>query len=128
MATGDTPAQYTGQVERDPDPGGWLWAVPHRGGRVVYAEPVRSLRRGRRRVTDLPLAATDASLARHPSRPSGTDRHAIAAAAARADPTAVTIAQDQSFMPVTPSPRRRRSAGGVSQPIRDGGARRGDPR
>ena len=67
MATGDTPTQYTGQVERDPDPGGWLWAVPHRGGRVVYAEPVRSLRRGRRRVTDLPLAATDASLARHPS-------------------------------------------------------------
>jgi len=66
VATGDTPAQYTGQVERDPE--GRLWAVLYRAGRVVYSEPVRSLRRGRRRVTDLLLAATDASVWRDLSR------------------------------------------------------------
>ncbi len=50
-------AVYVGQVERDQR--GALWAVLYCGDDVVNREPVRSLRRGRRRVTDLVLAAAD---------------------------------------------------------------------
>jgi len=48
---------YVGQVERDPD--GMLWAVLYYGAEIVEREQVRSLRKGRRRVTDLVLAAAD---------------------------------------------------------------------
>ncbi len=50
-------AVYLGRVERDEL--GALWAVLYCGDDVVTREPVRSLRRGRRRVTDLVLAAAD---------------------------------------------------------------------
>ena len=50
---------YVGQVERDPD--GVLWAVLYCGGLVISREPVRSLRRGKRRVADLVLGASDSS-------------------------------------------------------------------
>jgi len=46
-------------VERDP--AGRLWAVLYRGEEVTARELVRSVRRGRRRVTDMLLAAVDAA-------------------------------------------------------------------
>ena len=49
---------YVGQVERDEH--GALWAVLYYGRDVVSREQVPTLRRGRRRVTDLVLAAADA--------------------------------------------------------------------
>ena len=58
-------ASYVGQVERDVE--GRLWAVLYLGDRVVRKEQVRSLRKGRRRVTDLVLSAADA-LAPSPHR------------------------------------------------------------
>ena len=54
--SGQEPA-YVGQVERDLD--GRLWAVLYLGDQVVHKEQVRSLRKGRRRVTDLVLSAAD---------------------------------------------------------------------
>lgn len=56
---------YVGQVERDPD--GLLWAVLYLGDQVVVKEQVSSVRKGKRRVTDLVLSAADA-LAERPSR------------------------------------------------------------
>ncbi len=56
---------YVGQVERDSD--GRLWAVLYFGGDAVCKEQVRSLRKGKRRVTDLVLSAADA-LAPRPTR------------------------------------------------------------
>ncbi len=56
---------YVGQVERDPD--GALWAVLYLGDQVITKERVTSLRRGKRRVTDLVLSAADA-LVERPSR------------------------------------------------------------
>lgn len=56
---------YVGQVERDPD--GALWAVLYLGDRMVTRERVSSLRKGKRRVTDLVLSAADA-LVERPSR------------------------------------------------------------
>jgi hypothetical protein len=56
---------YVGQVECDPD--GVLWAVLYLGDRVVTRERVSSLRKGKRRVTDLVLSAADALIER-PSR------------------------------------------------------------
>lgn len=58
-------ARYVGQVERDPD--GAFWAVLYLGGQVVARERVPSLRKGKRRVTDLVLTASD-SLVERPSR------------------------------------------------------------
>jgi hypothetical protein len=54
-------ATYVGQVEMDP--AGTLWAVLYDGATVIAKEQVRSLRRGKRRVADLVLAAADSSLA-----------------------------------------------------------------
>lgn len=48
---------YIGQVERDPE--GLLWAVLYIGENLISREQVRSLRRGRRRTTDMLLAAAD---------------------------------------------------------------------
>ena len=56
---------YVGQVERDAD--GVMWAVLYLGDQVVTKERVASLRKGKRRVTDLVLSAADA-LAERPSR------------------------------------------------------------
>ena len=50
---------YVGQVERDPD--GLFWAVLYSGNDVLVREHVRSLRKAKRRVTDLVLAAADNS-------------------------------------------------------------------
>lgn len=58
-------ASYVGQVERDP--AGALWAVLYLGDQVVTKERVATLRKGKRRVTDLVLSAADA-LAERPSR------------------------------------------------------------
>ena len=54
-------ASYVGQVEMDP--AGTLWAVLYDGATVITKEQVRSLRRGKRRVADLVLAAAVNSLA-----------------------------------------------------------------
>lgn len=51
--------EYVGHVERDPS--GVLWAVLYAEGQVLRREQVRSLRQGKRRVTDLVLAAADSS-------------------------------------------------------------------
>lgn len=58
-------AGYVGQVERDTD--GVLWAVLYLGDQLITRERVASLRKGRRRVTDLVLSAAD-QLAPRPSR------------------------------------------------------------
>jgi hypothetical protein len=50
---------YVGQVERDRD--GQIWAVLYCEGQVTAREQARSLRRGKRRVTDMLLSAADAS-------------------------------------------------------------------
>ena len=55
---------FVGQVERDPD--GVLWATLYsapaeRTGFLLSREVVRSLRQGKRRVSDLVLAEADAS-------------------------------------------------------------------
>jgi hypothetical protein len=60
---------YVGQVERDP--AGGLWAVLYHGDRVMTKEQVPSLRKGRRRVTDLVLCVADA-LAERPCRATPT--------------------------------------------------------
>lgn len=52
-----TPAIFVGQVERDAR--GRLWAVLYTGDRVLTREEVVSIRHGRRRVTDMVLAAAD---------------------------------------------------------------------
>ncbi|HEY5879374.1 MAG TPA: hypothetical protein VIU11_10700 [Nakamurella sp.] len=65
MSERQTTPSYVGQVERDPD--GLIWAVLYLGDRVVTRERVASLRKGKRRVTDLVLSAADA-LVERPSR------------------------------------------------------------
>ena len=50
---------YVGQVERDLD--GQIWAVLYCEGQVIGREQTRSLRRGKRRVTDMLLSAADAT-------------------------------------------------------------------
>ena len=57
-------ATYVGQVERDPD--GVLWAVLYCGDLLVSRERVRSLRKGKRRVADLVLSASDTHAAPYP--------------------------------------------------------------
>lgn len=52
-----TAAVYVGQVERDPD--GKLWAVLYCRDQVIDREQVRSLRKAKRRVTNMVLAAAD---------------------------------------------------------------------
>ena len=72
-------ASYVGQVERDP--AGVLWAVLYLGDQVVTKERVSSLRRGKRRVTDLVLSAAD-SLAQRPSRTAPAHLNRMVAATA----------------------------------------------
>ena len=50
---------YVGQVERDRD--GQIWAVLYSEGHVIAREQARSLRRGKRKVTDMLLSAADAT-------------------------------------------------------------------
>jgi len=50
---------YVGQVERDLD--GQIWAVLYCEGQAIARERTRSLRRGKRRVTDMVLSAADAT-------------------------------------------------------------------
>ena len=52
-----TTATYVGQVERDPE--GRLWAVLYCRDQIVEREQVRSLRKAKRRVTNMVLAAAD---------------------------------------------------------------------
>jgi hypothetical protein len=59
------PGIFSGQLERGPD--GVLWAVLYRGEvttpqAIITQERVRSVRHGKRRVTQMLLAATDADL------------------------------------------------------------------
>jgi hypothetical protein len=60
---------YVGQVERDPD--GALWAVLYHGDEIIVKEQVRTLRKGKRRVTDLVLSAVD-TFPTGPRRPART--------------------------------------------------------
>lgn len=48
---------YVGQVEQDPQ--GALWAVLYCRDQVITREQVRSLRKAKRRVSDLVLSAAD---------------------------------------------------------------------
>jgi hypothetical protein len=48
---------FVGQVERDPE--GILWAVLYHCDTVITREQVKSLRKGKRRVADLVMAAAD---------------------------------------------------------------------
>jgi hypothetical protein len=50
-------ATYVGQVEQDPQ--GVLWAVLYYRDQVITREQVRSLRKAKRRVSDLVLSAAD---------------------------------------------------------------------
>ena len=57
MSERSEPAAYVGHVERDP--AGSLWAVLYHRDQVIERERVRSLRQGKRRVTNMVLAAAD---------------------------------------------------------------------
>jgi len=57
MSGGTATATYVGQVERDPD--GILWAVLYCRDQVIEREQVRSLRKAKRRVTNMVLTAAD---------------------------------------------------------------------
>jgi len=57
MSANVTTATYVGQVECDPD--GILWAVLYCRDQVIDREQVRSLRKGKRRVCNMVLAAAD---------------------------------------------------------------------
>ncbi len=57
MRDSDTTASYVGQVERDP--AGNLWAVLYCRGEVITRRSVRSLRQGKKCVSDLVLSAAD---------------------------------------------------------------------
>lgn len=56
---------FVGQVERDP--AGILWAVLYLEDQLIRRERVTTLRKGRKRVTDMVLSAAD-SLVERPSR------------------------------------------------------------
>jgi len=58
MSESTSTATYVGQVERDPE--GILWAVLYYRDQVIEREQARSLRRAKRRVTTMVLAAADA--------------------------------------------------------------------
>jgi len=59
MITKGVWAPFVGQLERSPD--GMLWVVLYRGTAVIHKERVRSRRRGRSRLIDIVLAATEPS-------------------------------------------------------------------
>lgn len=63
---------YVGQVEQDPH--GGLWAVLYCEGLVVTKEHVRSLRKGKRRVADLVLGASDSFAELQRSAPTHLNR------------------------------------------------------
>ena len=54
---GNSAVTYVGQVEQDPQ--GALWAVLYFRDQVIAREQVRSLRKAKRRVSDLVLSAAD---------------------------------------------------------------------
>ena len=66
MVTPGIPVPYIGHVERDSE--GLLWAVLTIGEDVINREQVRSLRHGRRRITDMALAAADAKISERQRR------------------------------------------------------------
>jgi hypothetical protein len=91
------PPIYLGQVERDP--AGGLWAVLYRQDQVIAREQVRSLRQGKRRVTDMVLAAADATPIPAQARP------------AQGRNTLVRRVRDTpAGQPATPSGKRWRTA------------------
>jgi hypothetical protein len=57
MTTIGVSVPFVGQLERSPD--GLLWVVLYRGTAVIRKERVRSRRRGRSRLIDIVLAATE---------------------------------------------------------------------
>lgn len=59
MAEDGAPAVFVGQVECDSE--GRLWAILYSREKIVAREEVHSLPQGRRRVTDMVLAAGDAA-------------------------------------------------------------------
>jgi len=63
---------YVGQVERDLD--GQIWAVLYCEGQVIAREQTRSLRRGKRRVTDMLLSAADVTGVPLPATPPARER------------------------------------------------------
>ena len=70
MSDGSATASYVGQVERDP--AGRLWAVLYFREQIIERERVRSLRHGKRRVTNMVLSA-------HDTFPDDGRRHAVVA-------------------------------------------------
>jgi hypothetical protein len=79
---------YIGQVERDPE--GVLWALLYHRDKIIIRERMRTLRKAKRRVTDLVLGAAD-SFAVEQRRPVQTHLNRL-------------------VEPRTPTPRRRRTS------------------
>jgi len=63
---------YVGQVERDR--AGQIWAVLYREGIVIAREQAGSVRRGKRRVSDMLLSAADAMAVPVRATPPARDR------------------------------------------------------
>jgi len=68
MITMGVSVPFLGQLERSPD--GLLWVVLYRGTAVIHKEPVRSRRRGRSRLIDIVLTASEPF-------PAGLDRRPL---------------------------------------------------
>ena len=68
MITMGVSVPFGGQLERSPD--GLLWVVLYRGTAVIHKERVTSRRRGRSRLIDIVLAATEPF-------PTGLDRRPL---------------------------------------------------
>ena len=66
MVAPGIPVPYIGHVDRDSE--GPLFAVLTIGEDVINREQVRSLRHGRRRITDMALAAADARISERQRR------------------------------------------------------------
>jgi hypothetical protein len=71
MTTTGVSVPFVGQLERSPD--GLLWVVLYRGTAVIRKERVRSRRRGRSRLIDIVLAATETFPVGLDRRPQGLD-------------------------------------------------------
>ena len=91
MTTHTDAPSYLGQVERDP--AGELWAVLYREDKVIAHEQVWSLRHGKRRVTDMVLAAADATPIQAQARPT-PGRHSLVR----------RVRDTPAGQPATPSP------------------------
>ena len=68
MITMGVSVPFVGHLERSPD--GLLWVVLYRGTAVIHKERVRSRRRGRSKLIDIVLAATEPF-------PAGLDRRPL---------------------------------------------------